>query len=186
MIPQAKLSMAYKAALILGMVAVCWASVAWTANAQPARYLSEIIGASQGAVLGLLAGGTLSTVAALLLFNREFNSKDPEDQRFIVKFLLIGIGLGVAAGATWGVASTGHSGNTLMAFLGAVVGEAIWFALVVGTRDLLTVRYDDLGTGLGVVTAGLVMPIVGAVVGYHLWGQDNSSKQDNPSKQENR
>jgi uncharacterized membrane protein YfcA len=134
-------------------------------------YLQQLVGGTIGASLGFLGGGTLGGIAMIIAHQGQLDDLDEAEQRSVVWTILIASGLGIAAGATWGVANAGerhgYPGNVPLAFLGAALAEVVWFQLTIGQRDILEARYP-LWPGLGVVIAGLVLPVVGALIGYNL------------------
>ncbi len=144
----------------------------WAANPQPQPlsppYAQQLLRGTLGASLGFLSGGTLATVALLIAHNGQLDQLNKAETRSVVWTILIGSGLGIAAGATWGVASAGERyglGTLARAFLGASLAEAAWFHLTIGSRDIMKARYP-LWPGLGILLSGLVLPAIGALIGY--------------------
>ena len=145
----------------------------WAANPQPRPssppYAQQLLSGTVGASLGFLGGATLATVALLVTHKGQLDQLNEAETRSVVWTILIGSGLGIVAGATWGVASTGerYGLDTLArAFLGASLAEAAWFHLTVGSRDIMKARYP-LWPGLGIMLSGFVLPAIGAAIGYN-------------------
>ena len=137
----------------------------------PSPYLHQFVRGTIGASLGFLGGATLGGVTSALVHSGRLDDLTEEETRTVVWMILIPGGLGLAAGASWGVIRAGeefgHPGSSGKAFLGAVLAEMIWFQQTIGRRDVLEARYPLL-PGLGIVLSGLLLPVIGAVLGYQL------------------
>jgi|GEM_PF-5539002 len=132
----------------------------------PHQFLTGTVGAS----IGFLGGGTLGTVA-VILGQGQLDQLSEAERRSAAWTILIAGGIGAVTGATWGVAYAGmrqgYPGNVPLALVGATLAEVAWFQLTLARQDILEARYS-LWPGLGIVVSGLVLPVVGALVGYHL------------------
>ena len=129
----------------------------------------QLLGGALGATLGFLGGATLGGVAMIISHGGQLDNLDEVQQRSLVWVILITSGLGIVTGVTWGVARAGkrngYLGSVPLAFLGATLAEVGSFQLAVGTRDILEARYP-LWPGLGIMLMSLVLPMIGALIGY--------------------